>query len=156
MSLLSRLNAVVSARAALRRGIELADGGRPKQAFPLFARAAKAGIQEAVYRVGRCYFEGAGVPISRNEGARWLEHAAEKGHIEAQALLAALYLHGLGSTQATTHLFATNATSEPDFATAARFARMAAEGGSADGQAVLAYILTSGPEPMRDLAQAHV
>ena len=36
-----------------------------------------------------------------------------------------------------------------------RWARKAAEGGSADGQAVLGYILTSGPETMRDLDEAH-
>ena len=45
--------------------------------------------------------------------------------------------------------------SEPDFETGLRWARKAAEGGSADGQAVLGYILTSGPEPMRDLDEAH-
>ena len=34
------------------------------------------------------------------------------------------------------------------------WARRAAEGGSADGQAILGFILTSGPESLRDLDQA--
>ena len=36
-----------------------------------------------------------------------------------------------------------------------KWARKAAEGGSADGQAVLGYILTSGPEHLRSLDEAH-
>ena len=59
-----------------------------QRAFPLFARAARAGIAEAEFRVGRCYLEGAGVPPSRAGGRRWLERAANQGYVEAQALLA--------------------------------------------------------------------
>src|ERR1035437_10375018 len=165
MSVLDRLTALVSPAAALRlAGVLAAEGKPPRRTFPLYARAARAKLPEAEYRVGRCYLEGAGVPLSRQEGVRWLERAAGQGYLEAQALLAALYIHGLGSrpgadvppgARPASRLFASNATNDPDFVPASRWARMAAEGGSADGQAVLAYILTSGPEAMRDLDQAH-
>ena len=72
----------------------LTEQGDVKQAFPLLSRAARAGIAEAEYRVGRCYLEGAGVPPSRAEGARWLERAANQGYVEAQAQLATLAIHG--------------------------------------------------------------
>src|SRR5262249_39802747 len=44
----------------------------------------------------------------------------------------------------------------PDFETGIHWARKAAAGGSADGQAVLGYILTSGPEHLRNLDEAHL
>ena len=95
MALLDRLLAPLSPAAALRRGVRLIEQGDVKQAFPLLTRAARAGIAEAEYRVGRCYLEGAGVPPSRAEGARWLERAANQGYVEAQAQLATLAIHGL-------------------------------------------------------------
>ena len=95
MSFLIRLLAPVSPTAALRRALRLAEQGDVKQAFPLLSRAARAGIAEAEYRVGRCYLEGTGVPPSRAEGARWLERAANQGYVEAQAQLATLAIHGL-------------------------------------------------------------
>ena len=95
MPLLSRLLVPLTSAAALRRAVRLTEQGDVKQAFPLLSRAARAGIAEAEYRVGRCYLEGAGVPPSRAEGARWLERAANQGYVEAQAQLATLAIHGL-------------------------------------------------------------
>ena len=90
------------------------------------------GMAEAEYRVGRCYLEGAGVPVSRTEGARWLERAASQGFIEAQALLATLYLHGLAAEAAgiddgsAANLFTSNSeTNAPDFVAAEKWARRA-------------------------------
>ena len=138
MALLDRLFARISPRSALRRSIRLTERGDVKGAFPLLSRAAQAGIAEAEHRIGRCYLEGAGVPVSRLHGARWLERAATQGYIESQTLLATLYLHGMaaeaaGSDSAHT-LFAANAVSaDPDFTAAEKWARRAADGGSADG-----------------------
>ena len=137
MSFLIRLLAPISPTAALRRALRLAEQGDVKQAFPLLSRAARAGIAEAEYRVGRCYLEGTGVPPSRSEGARWLERAANQGYVEAQAQLATLAIHGLiGRSEAVpgTRLFAPTEASEPDFETSLRWARKAADGGSEDGQ----------------------
>ena len=80
----------LSSRAALRGGIRLTEKGRLLQAFRLLSRAAKAGLPEAEYRVGRCYLEGAGTPHSCWDGLRWLERAGSQGHVDAQSRLATL------------------------------------------------------------------
>ena len=160
MTVLDRLVGGVSPRVALRRGLHLAENGQMKRAFPLLVRAAATGIAEAEFRVGRCYLEGAGVPASRAQGARWLERAGNQGYVEAQALLATLYVHGLAPDSGgapgggSANLFSANATVQPDFAAAEKWARRAADGGSGDGQALLGYILTSGPESLRNVEEA--
>jgi TPR repeat protein len=159
MALLDRLLSAMSPAAALRRAVALTEQGDVKQAFPLLTRAARAGIAEAEYRVGRCYLEGSGVPPSRIEGVRWHERAANQGYVEAQAQLATLAIHGLAAVtdpQAgnAAGLFATNQAVQADFETGIKWARKAADGGSSDGQAVLGYILTSGPEALRNLDEA--
>jgi len=158
LSLLDRFISSLSASAALRRGIRLADQGRRAPAFALFARAARAGVVQAEYRIGRCYLEGSGVPASRNDSLHWLNRAAAQGHIDAQWLLAALHIHEAGAREgwediadgsSAATLFSAGQVWRPDFVAAEKWARQAAEHGSADGQAVLAYILSSGPESMR-------
>ena len=96
--MLDRVISLLSASAALRRAIKLHKQSRTAQAFTLFARAASAGIAEAEYRVGRCYLEGSGVPVSLTESVRWLARAAAQDHVEAQWLLAALHIHGSGAS----------------------------------------------------------
>ncbi|TPL71676.1 SEL1-like repeat protein [Mesorhizobium sp. B2-3-13] len=161
MTILDRLTGFANPAAALRRAVQLFDSGRPSEAFPLMAMAARAGIADAEYRVGRCYLEGSGVPPSRVEGTRWLGRAAKRGSADAQALLAALYVSGLATSEAdvkrpaSQRLFEQDTLGEPDFVAAREFATKAAEAGSATGQAVLGYILTRGPGPMRDADAAH-
>jgi TPR repeat protein/tetratricopeptide (TPR) repeat protein len=156
---LERVQVALSPSAALRRGAALITAGKPERAFRLYARASRSGLAEAEYRIGRCYIEGAGVPPSRIEGIRWLEQAANRGHIEAQSLLAAICLHG-GVCQSappahgTASLFGVTETTDPDYGAAMRWARMAAGNGSGEAQAVLAFILTSGPQDMRNLDEA--
>ncbi|MDA8248441.1 MAG: tetratricopeptide repeat protein, partial [Rhodospirillales bacterium] len=157
-----RLIGLGSAGGALKRAQALAEQGKRAEAFPLLAKAAQGGIAEAEYLVGRAYLEAAGVPRSATEATRWLEKAAEHGYVEAQSLLGAVYLSGITgvaaeAAQSGSALFATAAAGgsvQPDFDKAAHWARRAAEGGSADGQALLGYILTSGPESLRDLPAA--
>ncbi len=155
MALFDSLMAGISPSAALRRGIRQQEQGDVKGAFARLSRAARSGIPEAEFRVGRCYLEGAGVPPSRADGVRWVERAATKGYVEAQALIATLCLHGMAPGDANTGsgLFGGQTMAEPDYPTAAKWARRAAEGGSAEGQAVLGFILTSGPENLRNPAE---
>src|ERR1700752_289704 len=89
--LLARLVDALSRRAALRHGRRLADEDQHAEAFRLFARAARAGIAEGEYRVGLCYLEGSGVPLSRVDALHWLTRAADQRHIEVQWRLAMLY-----------------------------------------------------------------
>ncbi len=156
-AVLDRLTAVVSPAAQRRAGLRLLESGQGAAGFHLLAKAARRGDAEAEYRVGRCYLEGVGVPVSRGDAAQWLDRAARAGRIEAQATLAALHLMGVAASDhgsGRADLFAGNATHEPDYDAAEQWARRAAEGGAPDGQALLGYILTSGPEAKRDLAQA--
>src|SRR5207342_3040889 len=99
-----------------------------RAAFPLLARAARAGVAEAEFRIGRCYLEGAGVPHSRGNGVRWMEKAATQGYVEAQALLATLCLNGMGPEQSGAGpggavLFGKQGTAGPDYETALHWAR---------------------------------
>jgi TPR repeat protein len=181
MALLDRVGGLQSPAAALRRAIRLIEKGDATKAFAPLTRAAQSGIAEAQYRVGRCYIEGKGVPISRVEGARWLERSARQGYVDAQILLAALHIHGVGADQPAPDqsqpvpeyhpgqgmaagspaapqqvggLFGAAEAGRPDFDTALHWARLAGDAGSGDGQALVGYILTSGPEKLRDLDQA--
>ena len=156
MPIFDRLTTRFSTAGALRRGMSLLENGDAKRAFPLIARAAQAGLKEAEYRLARCYLEAVGVPPSRPNGVRWLEKAAIQGHIEAQVVLATMCLHGMaeGFAAGGGSLFGDNTQAAPDFQNAAKWARRAAEAGSAEGQAVLAYVLGSGPEDLRNVAEA--
>jgi TPR repeat protein len=154
---LERVQAVFSPTVALRRGATLMAAGKPGPAFQLYARAGRTGLAEAEYRVGRCYLDGVGVPPNRTEGIRWLEQAAHHGHVEAQSQLAVIYLHhpaGEPDPKGVSGSFDVSDIGNPDYATAMRRARMAAEAGSGEAQAVLAFILSSGPQDMRDLDEA--
>jgi hypothetical protein len=160
---LDQLIGLASPAVALRRAVLLIEQQKFAAAFPLLTRAAKAGIPDAEYRIAQSYLEGAGVPRSQAEGVRWLQRAAVHGCVEAQSLLAALCVQGLaGKTSGRSladydranELFSGDVSAEPDFESALHWARQAAEAGSAEGQAMLAYILTYGPEHMRDVEAA--
>ena len=163
MAMMDQLIGLVSPAAALRRAKRMRELGQGAEAFPLVARAARAGFADAEFWVAQSYLEGSGVPASRPEGVRWLKRAATHGSVDAQALLSSLYLQGLASevsAEATNsaqsaQLFASDASTAPDFEAAATWARRAAGAGSAQGQALLGYILTSGPESIRNLDEAH-
>jgi TPR repeat protein len=189
MALLDRFFGLYRPNAALRHADRLVERGQSARAFAPLTRAARAGNVEAQYRVGRSYLEGAGVPPSPAEAARWLERAASQGYVDAQVMLAVLYIHGVAPASASAdrlgenqpapadppaggdvtagiateaaavasqagNLFSGHAPGQPDFEAALRWATRSAEAGSADGQALVGYILTSGPESMRDRARA--
>src|SRR5262249_26174120 len=63
-------------------------------------------------------------------------------------------LSSLADQRPAAALFAEDDAPRPDFERALSWARQAAELGSADGQALLAYILSSGPEETRDPPEA--
>ena len=157
-----RLLSLLSPAAALRRAIRMSELGKAADAFPLFAHAAKAGLAEAEHRVALCYFGGLGVPASRLEGVRWLERAASHGYVDAQVVLAGLCAQGLANLAndktkgLAVHIFDQDETVDPDFESALKWARQASEAGSPKGQAILAFVLTRGPEHLRDLDAAHI
>jgi uncharacterized protein len=156
---LGKVRAVFSPTAALRRGATLMTAGKTGPGFQLYTRAGRAGLAEAEYRVGRCYLDGVGVPPSHAEGIRWLEEAAHQGHIEAQWQLAVIFPNGragepVPDRKRAASLFDVSDIADPDYVAAMRRVRMAAEAGSGEAQAVLAFILNYGPADMRDVDEA--
>ena len=134
MNALSQIIVLASPAASLRRGIRLSERGEWSNAFKFFSRAASSGIVEAEYRVGRCYFEGAGVPASRVEATRWLKRASLHGSVDAQVFLSVLFIQGLAIDHdeqrpfgQDADLFETDAAARPDFISAKKWARMAAD-----------------------------
>ncbi|MGC4025471.1 MAG: hypothetical protein QM744_10165 [Mesorhizobium sp.] len=161
MAVLDKIATKLMPSRALRRGLALAEANKPAEAFSMIAAAARAGVPEAELRIAQCYLDGEGVPVSRAEAARWLRRASDKGNAQAQALLAGLYMTGLnlqvndGDHSHLDRLFEQDVGGDPDFAMAHELALKSAEGGSANGQALLAYILTVGPPSLRNLEQAY-
>ena len=156
---LDKVQAAFSPKAALRRGAALVAAGQTREAFRLFARAARSGCADAAYRVGLCYVEGTGVPASLAVGVRWLERAADRGHVAAQLLMAGICLHGSPGRSADAlvggaDLFGTADQAGPDYVAAVRWARRAAEHGCAEAQALLGFMLTAGAEHVRNPDEA--
>jgi uncharacterized protein len=124
-------------------------------AFPLFVQAARSGLPQAQYRLGRSYLLGLGVPPSIGEALRWLRRAADAGEPAAQTQLAALSLQGV-SDRGRAGLFhdpcQDPSLAGPDYAAAERWCRQAVAAGSAEAKALLGFILTNGPEDRRDTA----
>lgn len=68
-----------------------------ERAFEMFRYAASyLGDANAQYSLARLYLEGTGVAQDPRQAARWLNLAAEKGHLQSQALLGHLLLTGQG------------------------------------------------------------
>jgi TPR repeat protein len=136
-------------KAPLARAEALAGQADHGAAFPLFVRAAKAGLPRAWYRLGQCYLMGLGVPPSVGDALRWLGRAAEAGEVPAQTQLAALALQGVTGF-GNTGLF-DKQVGAPDFAGAEYWSRKAVAAGSAEAKALLGFVLTAGPVERRDL-----
>ena len=70
------------------------------RALDMFTYAAtEFGDPHAQYNLGRMYLDGDGVPKDARRGARWLRLAADKNHMESQALLGNLYFAGENGVQ---------------------------------------------------------
>jgi TPR repeat protein len=142
--------------ARLSYAVALAADGEHHRAFSHFARAAGSGLPEAQCRLGRCYLLGLGVPSCLDAALHWLTRAATAGQADAQALLASLALQGIShGPEAGLFDAASRYTGQPpDYHQALKWGEQAAAQGSAEAQALLGYILTSGPDEMRDLPRA--
>ena len=72
----------------------------PSRAAEMFTVAAtEFGDPHAQYNLGRMYLDGDGIPRDARRGARWLKLAADKSHVEAQAVLGHLYFTGAEGIQ---------------------------------------------------------
>ncbi len=67
----------------------------PDRALEMFHYAAvNFGDATAQYNLARMFLDGNGVPKDRRQAARWLYLAADKGHIESEAILGQLLFNG--------------------------------------------------------------
>ncbi len=142
-----------SPTAQLARAGELTEQGAHQTAFRLFMRAAKSGVPAAWCHVGRAYLSGHGVPASLSTALRWLARAAEADEVEAQTLIASLALQGRcdDSHRSLFEAPLDAADQRPNYGVAVYWAEQAAAHGSAEAQAILAYILTAGAVELRDV-----
>ncbi|WP_408836104.1 tetratricopeptide repeat protein, partial [Acidomonas methanolica] len=148
MSLKLRVASHFSREARLAYGVSLLEGGEnAARGFRLLSALATEGVTEAQYQVGRAYLDGTGVPASLPDGAHWMMRAARDGHVKARFSIAILHVlglpEGIESGAAASPLAVGPGIRKPDFAEGARWARLAAEAGSPDAQALLGYILTN-------------
>ncbi|MDC7682814.1 hypothetical protein PQU92_05975 [Asticcacaulis sp. BYS171W] len=60
-------------------------------------RAAQGGIPEAMYNLGRMYYNGEGGPQDLPGAMFWLRKAAERGEAESQYGLGIMYMQGIGA-----------------------------------------------------------
>ncbi len=144
---------VLRPAAALRRVERFFSAKEPRKAFRLLSRLARRHVPAAQFRLARVYLEGVEVPGSRQDAILWCEKAAQAGLVEAQCLLAALYLSG-PANPSSYNLFCKrtpDVTSDPDVDLAVQWATRAAARGSADAKAILAHLHAHGPEALRDL-----
>jgi TPR repeat protein len=149
--LFDRVRATLGAPDALYAVAAMfANRGAHARAFPLFVEAAQSGFHPAQYRLGRCYKMGLGVPISLGEALRWFRRAADAGEAAAQTQLAELLLLGVSDHPPSGLFDAPGVTN--DYDRAAHWCREAVAGGSSEAKALLAFILTDGPEERRDPA----
>jgi TPR repeat protein len=129
----------------------LAAKGAHQAAFPLFVKAAKRGLPKAWYELGRAYLLGHGVPPSLTEALRWLTRAAEADESDAQSLLAGVALQGVRAVgKGLFDTISMDEDSSANYDCALKWAARAAAGGSLEAKSLLAFILTAGPDQIRD------
>ena len=140
------LAALGQPEARLSRAEQLADRGAAVDAVRGIAAAARAGLPQAQTQLGLCYLRGQGVPQNQAEARHWLTLAAGAGDPTALTELAAMALRGAAGLSGRGIFADRTAGAEPDPALAADLARRAADAGSAEAQALLAFILKASPE----------
>lgn len=153
LNVVDRLARVFFPSVGLKRALRAVSPVEVANAFPVIARAAGRGNSLAQLRVGQAYLSGYGVPRSRAAAGEWLQRAAEAGLLEAQVVFANFLLEGRLSP-ATEPLGSGRESTDPDFEGALRWGLVAANRNSASGAALVAYVLTNGPEAVRDIVQS--
>ena len=68
----------------------------PEAAIAWYTEFAEAGIADASYKLGKCYYETRSIPMNFVKAVEHFRAAAEQGHPEARAKLAECYELGVG------------------------------------------------------------
>ncbi|MBA3666299.1 MAG: SEL1-like repeat protein [Sphingomonas sp.] len=75
---------------SVRAGIEAWQKGDASAAVAIWRPLADKGDVDAAFNLGQAYRLGKGVPVDMGQALNWLERAARKGHVDAQATLGLL------------------------------------------------------------------
>ncbi|MCL6740362.1 SPOR domain-containing protein [Sphingomonas sp. RB56-2] len=75
---------------SVRSGIEAWQKGDVAGAVAIWRPLAEKGDPDAAFNLGQAYRLGKGVPVDLAQAQKWLEQAARKGHVDAQATLGLL------------------------------------------------------------------
>lgn len=86
----------------------------PVEAIAWYTEYAEAGVPDASYRLGMCYYAARSVPMNFVKAVEQLRVAAEKGHSEAAAKLAECYEWGVGVEAAPAEAAKWRAAVRPD------------------------------------------
>jgi TPR repeat protein len=140
--------AIRGTRSEFRLAYQMPEHGSGIAAVRRIAAAAHDGSPAAQTRLGLCYLHGEGVPANLAEARHWLERAAEAGDAKAQTELAALALNGVAGPyeRGPFAVSRPDLSADTDHRIAADLARRAANSGSAEGKALLAFILRLSPD----------
>jgi hypothetical protein len=88
--------AIPAAAQTVRSGIEAWQKGDAAGAVAIWRLLAEKGDPDAAFNLGQAYRLGKGVPLDLSQAQNWLEQAARKGHVDAQATLGLLLFHRVG------------------------------------------------------------
>jgi len=83
-----------AAAQSVKAGIEAWQRGDYGEAVSIWRPLAEAGSPDAAFNLGQAYRLGRGVPVDLAVAQSWLERAARKDHVEAQATLGLLLFQG--------------------------------------------------------------
>ena len=107
--------------------------------------------------LGRAYLFGQGLPSCPAASMQWFMKAALSGEAEAQFMVASLALHGVvqPDSSALFELASCSLKGIPDYQAALHWTQVAATAGYAPSQALLGFILTFGPQALRNMSRGN-
>lgn len=144
------------AHMRLERAKELIETKDFRKGLRRLDKMAQDGDADAQYLLGDIYLTGRQVPLNPRQAVFWLRKAAKNGQADAIFKIAILYHSGfqLDQDAGTNILSVALEQGEPDHTKAFDWALRAAEMGQPDAMALVAHILTHGPDEMRDISRA--
>jgi TPR repeat protein len=128
-----------------------------EQALYWFRKAADRGYVNSQHNLGIMYQKGLGVAQNNAQSIEWYRKSAEQGFVPSQIILGSIYQNGLGAPDPTSYFVTTSdylARIPIDYSKAAKWYRMAAEQGNAEGQNELAFMYANGQGFPKDYSKA--
>jgi TPR repeat protein len=132
--------AMPAAAQSVRAGIEAWQKGDTAGAVAIWRPLADNGDADAAFNLGQAYRLGKGVPLDLAQAQGWLESAARKGHVDAQATLGLLLFQNGNRISAMRWLKAAAEAGEPRALQMVGTALYKGDGVAADPVTAYAYV----------------